>query len=48
MAFQGEEIFELVYDSLYDLSLSRGPAARAVLGHALRPLFLGVAATNVS
>ena len=45
MTFQGEEIFELVYDSLYDLSLSRGQR-RAALGHALRSLFLGVAATN--
>jgi hypothetical protein len=43
MAFQSEEIFELVYDSLYDLSLSRGPAAS---GHTLRSLFLGVAATK--
>jgi len=44
MASQGEEIFELDYDSLYDLSLSRDPAAP---GHALWSLFLGVAATNV-
>jgi hypothetical protein len=46
VALQGENVLELVYDSLDDLAFSSSAQRRSVRDHALLELSLGVATTR--